>query len=1174
MSSDSTFEANLVREAVSFKPLGSEREFTLGLAVVRINRKTTSSARRIANSNRGGLELRTTDFTEVLFTDEQGVHQEWQFPQVSGVIEVTMPLRAGTYVGVSPMGLHFQTGQRFVRYSHATWVDADGNKTAVPARFESGSIVLRVPQSVVAASRFPAVLDPVLSPEFGVDQPVLAPSNFSQKPAIASDGTNSLVVWQDSRFGQWSIVGARVDANGAVIDGAGFGVSLAPGNQWAPRVVWAGTHYVVVWEDERNGNRDVYAARVGADGRVLDPNGIAVTTSAATQTKVALAVLGTNVLVVWQDALGNRVRGARLDPSGLVLDSTALDLSPGLATEVSPALAWDGTNALVVWQAGSAIQGTRVSTSGIALDPMALSFSSTSSTQGAPALAWNGTHHLLAWNDTRGSVYAERIDALGGVLDSASFQVCSGFGPRVVWNGSSFLVTAVEGDVWASFVAPSGTVQPLQTLTSSYADNLDVVWNGTAHVIAYERVLWGIVSPLVHLVQLDANGAASALPGPRVSSTSNLQMRPSIASDGTNYLVAWEDYRSGSSPPQVLAMHLDAKGQPIDPAGLVVTTGGQFPHVAWNGTSYFVAWYSPNAVLGVRVSATGARVDAAPITVTPNGSFIFSIEGADGFLVAWSRAAAGVQAARISNQGVVLDTTPLQLANTPAMHPSAVGSDGSDYLVAWSTQSGDLLGHRVSATTGALGTMFTIAGTPGYAVNPTISWNGSDYFVAWSDDRRGAFGDLYGARVSAQGTVRDPSGIPLHDCAENCGYPASAWSGAETALIWTDLHQNSFFTLGAGRFDTSGNELEPAWQLAFPDRTEDGPDLACATRGHRCLAVWSGISNAPGQLGTRISGRFMTMGAAPTANAQQLVVDEDSTLAVNLTGQDADGDALDFALVGLPSHGVVSGTPPALTYAPAPDFHGDDTLTFRVSDGAQDSTLATIAFAVRPVNDLPVADAQQLTTLEDTPLIITLTGADLESSPLAFSIVTAPAHGVLTGTGPTRTYTPTTDFAGADQFEFRVFDGDDGASAVISITVLPSNDAPVALEDDVVARVGIPRQITLRGTDADGDALDFTISTPPQHGRVVGVAPNVRFTLPPGVSADEFWFTVSDGALTSPPARVTIHSIVVPIANVTEAPTPVASSCSSTGVELLPALLLLAFARRKRAALYSLAVPQ
>jgi len=55
-----------------------------------------------------------------------------------------------------------------------------------------------------------------------------------------------------------------------------------------------------------------------------------------------------------------------------------------------------------------------------------------------------------------------------------------------------------------------------------------------------------------------------------------------------------------------------------------------------------------------------------------------------------------------------------------------------------------------------------------------------------------------------------------------------------------------------------------------------------------------------------------------------------------------------------------------------------------------------------------------VTTAADTPLNLTLVAVDPENAPLNYAIATPPAHGSLSGTPPSVTYTPTTGFSGLD----------------------------------------------------------------------------------------------------------------------------------------------------------------
>ncbi|MBF0197819.1 MAG: InlB B-repeat-containing protein, partial [Planctomycetes bacterium] len=61
-----------------------------------------------------------------------------------------------------------------------------------------------------------------------------------------------------------------------------------------------------------------------------------------------------------------------------------------------------------------------------------------------------------------------------------------------------------------------------------------------------------------------------------------------------------------------------------------------------------------------------------------------------------------------------------------------------------------------------------------------------------------------------------------------------------------------------------------------------------------------------------------------------------------------DGDALSFSIAKAPDSGVLTGTPPHLTYTPNTHFTGTDSVTFRVNDGDVFSRTATISINVTP----------------------------------------------------------------------------------------------------------------------------------------------------------------------------------------------------------------------------------
>jgi M6 family metalloprotease-like protein len=87
----------------------------------------------------------------------------------------------------------------------------------------------------------------------------------------------------------------------------------------------------------------------------------------------------------------------------------------------------------------------------------------------------------------------------------------------------------------------------------------------------------------------------------------------------------------------------------------------------------------------------------------------------------------------------------------------------------------------------------------------------------------------------------------------------------------------------------------------------------------------------------------------------------------------------------------------------------------------------------------PVASAGSAVTFLNVPVAVTLTAYDPQSNPMTYTVVMQPAHGALSGTNATLTYTPSTNFVGNDSFTFKASDGsNDSNVATISLKMLPA----------------------------------------------------------------------------------------------------------------------------------------
>ena len=126
----------------------------------------------------------------------------------------------------------------------------------------------------------------------------------------------------------------------------------------------------------------------------------------------------------------------------------------------------------------------------------------------------------------------------------------------------------------------------------------------------------------------------------------------------------------------------------------------------------------------------------------------------------------------------------------------------------------------------------------------------------------------------------------------------------------------------------------------------------------------------------------------------------------------------------------------------------------------------------------PVAQAQTVTTAEDTAKAVTLVATDPDLDALTYGIVAQPAHGSVTLVGNVATYTPAANYHGADSFTFKANDGlADSNVATVSIAVTAVNDAPVLAEigSKSVANTGT-LSFTASATDEDLPAQTLTFS--------------------------------------------------------------------------------------------------
>ncbi|HMJ11227.1 MAG TPA: hypothetical protein VK524_07450, partial [Polyangiaceae bacterium] len=156
----------------------------------------------------GALVLARRTHVERLQASSEGVAQSWSFdarPPGEGDLVVRVQTSGQRFRGITASGVHFvdDATELGTRYGHATWIDARGVRTPVDARFDrdQSAIVLAVPAALIERSAYPALLDPIVSPEKELDAPVVGGQIGEQThPSIAYGGGVFLIAWHDQRF--------------------------------------------------------------------------------------------------------------------------------------------------------------------------------------------------------------------------------------------------------------------------------------------------------------------------------------------------------------------------------------------------------------------------------------------------------------------------------------------------------------------------------------------------------------------------------------------------------------------------------------------------------------------------------------------------------------------------------------------------------------------------------------------------------------------------------------------------------------------------------------------------------------------------------------------------------------------------------------------------------------
>lgn len=758
---------------------------------------------------------------------------------------------------------------------------------------------------------------------------VYIPANETQQyPAIAFDGRNYMLVWEDDRMGYSHIYGARVTPNGVVLDTAGIPISPPPlGWQSNPEIAFDGANYLVVWDEYTGYDNDwnIYGARVTPGGAVLDPNGISIAMDPKRQEYPAVTFGGSTYLVVWYDERnGLEIYGARVTTSGRVLDPNGFPITTGSRFHFAPAVAFGQRNFLVVWgelhskyephsmYSNTEVYGARVTQSGVVLDTAGIAITNNQPReQERPEVAFDGTNYFVAWMDFRsgfGDVYGSRVTPDGVVIDTGGVAISTAPDHQwlngITFDGRNYLAVWTDSrsayySVYGARITPNGVLLdslgiPISTVPESQWFPV-VSYDGRNYLVAWQDRRNSEYDE-IYCTRVTPQGAVLDTAGILVSFSVKEQWSPAAAFDGRNYLVVWQD---GSEwypfYSEIYGSRVSPTGVILDPARIAISgqPGMQAsPDVAFDGRNYLVVWEIddsvPNGVYGVRVSPGGLVLDPNPITIEAGSYYDYNPTLAfDGrnYLVVWQDYRGGsnniIYGARVTPAGVVLDTNGIALSPSLTGNESpSIAFDGRNYMVSWKVFGG-IRSTRVTPD-GVVLDPNPIVIEDGYTYDspPAISFDGRNYFVVWSSDHSsGTYYDIYGARVTPAGVVLDPNGFPISQSPGSEQNPKVAFDGNNYTVVWQDKRNSPSYDLYGAKLNPSGVVLDSfAVSLQRGDQTY--PFIAHGI-GDQLLTVYSGFTDSINRRPVytmRIWGTLSPWSSGAEENGRSLGLGEQASL--------------------------------------------------------------------------------------------------------------------------------------------------------------------------------------------------------------------------------------------------------------------------------------------------------
>jgi hypothetical protein len=405
------------------------------------------------------------------------------------------------------------------------------------------------------------------------------------------------------------------------------------------------------------------------------------------------------IVVLVQPGRSSPLRGSTAGPIS--------SIRPPPNDQIFPAVASDGKGYLVVWTDSRTVDpdghfrfqiyGTRVTERGVVLDPGGFLIGTTRAPSTA-GVTFDGRNYFVVWSQQTSisdyDIYGARVSPAGKVLDPAGLPIAFAPGekhdPAVAYGHGEYFVT------WQD--PRSGTQNEIYGARVTLAGNT-----------------------------LDPEGF-------RISATPVCSgvFRPSVAFDGSSFVVGWSDHRNGRDCDAYVA-HVSASGSVVEPTGIPVgsTSAGEgWPRLAFAGADQLAIW--------------------------DQGAY-------PGFFAVYGR--------RLSGGAPIGPAFPISAPEAYEEAP-AIAFTGSNFLVVWERYPPNQI---YGAVVGKDGTVLRgaapVSRAAGEQEEPQIASASRNALAVWMDSRLGG-SHVFGTRLSPAGRALDGDGFLIsQDASAACRVP-------------------------------------------------------------------------------------------------------------------------------------------------------------------------------------------------------------------------------------------------------------------------------------------------------------------------------------------------------------------------------------------------------------------